>query len=288
MNENPGALRRRDVQRRFDRAAAKFDQADFVHRHTALGLAERLSPVQIEVARIVDLGSAAGRDRRPLMKRFRGALVIGVDSSIEMLRLSRRRLSWFARSPVVQAEAESLPFASGSIDLVYANLLLPWVDDLPGCFAGIARVLRKGGLFIFSTLGPDSFREIRDAWGAAMATSRVRSFPDMHDVGDSLVRSGLRDPVLDVDVLSLQYPGADRLFGDLRRTGAGNSLQQRDHTLAGKAHFREFREQLAARAAGQPLNITLELVYGHAWSSGPVVGPGEIRVAASDIGRRRS
>lgn len=287
MSETPGVLRRRDVQRRFDRAAAKLEQADFVHRHTALGLVERLSPVQIEAACILDLGSAAGRDRRPLMKRFRGALVIGVDRSIEMLRLSRRRLSWFARGPVVQAEAESLPFTNGSIDLVYANLLLPWIDDLPGCFAGIARVLRKDGLFIFCTLGPDSFREIREAWGEAMAASRVRRFPDMHDVGDSLVRSGLRDPVLDVDSLSLQYRDADRLFDDLRRTGAGNSLKQRDQALAGKAHFREFRERLAARAAGQPLNITLELVYGHAWGSGPVASPGEIRVAASHIGRRR-
>ncbi len=287
MTETPGALRRRDVQRRFDRVARHFDQADFVYRHAALGLFDRLSPMQVDAARILDLGSAAGRDHGSLAKRFRAALVIGVDSSLEMLRLARRRRRWFTRSAVVQADAESLPFADGSMDLVYANLLLPWIDDLPACFAEIARVLRKNGLFIFSTLGPDSFQELRLAWGEALSATRVRRFPDMHDVGDRLVRSGLRDPVLDVDVLTLQYHDADRLFADLRQSGAGNSLQLRERALAGKARFRDFRERLANSAMQQPLKMTLELVYGHAWGGGPVPAAGEIRFDAGSIGRRR-
>ena len=287
MTETPGALRRRDVQRRFDRAARLFDQADFVHRHAALGLFDRLSPMQIDAARILDLGSATGRDHKSLAKRFRSALVIGLDCSGEMLRLARRRRWWFSRSTVVQADAENLPFADGSLDLVYANLLLPWIDNLPACFAEIARVLRKGGLFVFSTLGPDSFQELRQAWGAELSATRVRSFPDMHDVGDRLVRSGLRDPVLDVDVLSLQYADADRLFADLRRAGAGNSLQLRERALAGKARFHGFRERLASSAMQRPFTVTLELVYGHAWGGGPTPAAGELRFDAGSIGRRR-
>lgn len=243
--------------------------------------------MQINAARILDLGSATGRDRQSLARRFRGALVIGLDSSLEMLRISRRRPRWFYRGAVVQAEAENLPFTDGSLDLVYANLLLPWIDNLPGCFAEIARVLRRNGLFVFSTLGPDSFAELRLAWGEVLAATRVRSFPDMHDVGDQLVRNGLRDPVLDVDVLSLQYGDADRLFADLRGTGAGNSLQLREPGMAGKARFRGFRERLASSAMQQPFKVTLELVYGHAWGGGPTPIPGEIRLDAGSIGRRR-
>jgi malonyl-CoA O-methyltransferase len=287
MTEIPGALRPRDVQRRFDRMARQFDQADFVYRHAALGLFDRLSPMQADAVRILDLGSATGRDYGMLAKRFRAALVIGLDSSLEMLKFARRRRRWFSRATVVQADAENLPFADGSLDLVYANLLLPWIDDLPSCFAGIARVLRKNGLFVFSTLGPDSFQELRLAWGEALSATRVRRFPDMHDVGDRLVRSGLRDPVLDVDVLSLQYPDADRLFADLRRSGAGNSLQLRERALAGKARFRGFRERLANNDKQQPLTVTLELVYGHAWGGGPTPAAGELRFDAGSIGRRR-
>jgi malonyl-CoA O-methyltransferase len=287
MTETPGALKRRDVQRRFDRVARQFDQADFVYRHAALGLFDRLSPMQIDATRVLDLGSATGRDHRMLAKRFRTALVIGLDSSLEMLRLARRRRRWFSRSAVVQADAENLPFADGSLDLVYANLLLPWIDDLPACFAEIARVLRKNGLFVFSTLGPDSFQELRLAWGDTLAATRVRRFPDMHDVGDRLVRSGLRDPVLDVDVLTLQYRDADRLFADLRRSGAGNTLQLRERALAGKTRFRSFRERLASSAMQQQLTVTLELVYGHAWGGGPSLAAGEVRFDAGNIGRRR-
>jgi len=287
MNETPGALNRRAVQRRFDRVARHFGQVDFVHRHAAAGLFDRLVPMQIDAARVLELGSATGRDHKLLVKRFHGALVIGLDSSLEMLKLARRKRRWLSRVVVVQGDADELPFADGSFDLVYANLLLPWIDDLPACFAAIARVLRKDGLFVFSTLGPDSFRELRAAWGEELAATRVRSFPDMHDVGDSLVRSGLRDPVLDVDVLSLQYRDPDRLLADLRRTGAGNSLLSRERTLAGKARFRGFRERLAGQVTGQPLSLTIELVYGHAWGGGPPPLAGEFRFDAGSIARRQ-
>ncbi len=287
MTETPGALRRRDVQRRFDRVARQFSKADFVHRHAANGVFDRLSPMQIDARRILDLGSGAGRDHKSLARRFRGALVVGVDSSHEMLKLARRRRRWFSRHPVVQAEAEHLPFADGSLDLVYANLLLPWIDDLPACFAEIARVLRKNGLFAFSTLGPDSFRELRLGWGEVLSGTRVRRFPDMHDVGDRLVHSGLRDPVLDVDALTLQYGDTDRLFADLRRSGAGNSLELRERTLAGKARLQSFRERLVTGAKPQSIAVTFELVYGHAWGGGPAPAAGEIRLDAGSIGRRR-
>jgi len=243
--------------------------------------------MQIDAARLLDLGSATGRDHKLMVKRFHGALVIGLDSSLEMLKLARRKRRWLSRAIVVQGDADELPFADGSFDLVYANLLLPWIDDLPACFAAIARVLRKDGLLVFSTLGPDSFRELRAAWGDELAATRVRGFPDMHDVGDALVRSGLRDPVLDVDVLSLQYRDPDRLLADLRRTGAGNSLLSRERTLVGKARFRGFRERLAGQVTGQPLSLTIELVYGHAWGGGPPPLAGEFRFDAGSIARRR-
>jgi malonyl-CoA O-methyltransferase len=287
MNDIPGALRSRDVLRRFERAARLFDKADFVHRHTANGIFERLLPMQVDARRILDLGSATGRDRRTLGKLYRGGLVIGVDRSSAMLAQARRARPWLSRSLDVQANAENLPFAEGSIDIVYANLLLPWIDDLRRCFSEIARVLRKDGLFIFSTLGPDSFVEIRKAWGEALAPRHVRYFPDMHDVGDGLVTSGLRDPVLDVDTLSLSYHDADRLFRDMRHTATGNSLRTRQQTLTGKTRIRLLRERLTNGGRNLPFTVTLELVYGHAWGGGPSPAAGERSFPVSGIGRRR-
>jgi malonyl-CoA O-methyltransferase len=287
MNEKLGALRREDVERRFERAAPYFEKADFVHRHTAAGLLERLSPMQINAMQIVDLGSGLGRDRKMLQRQFRDALVIGVDRSASMLALARRNRPWLAKTRDVRADAERLPFASGSIDLVYANLLLPWIDDHAAVFIEIARVLRKDGLFLFATLGQDSFRELRTAWAGIDSAPHVREFPDMHDIGDALVKSGLRDPVLDVDTLALQFRDSASLFRDIRHAAAGNSLRARRHSLAGRSVFRRLATELAGGGDSPEFTITLELVFGHAWGGGPRLPEGEYRLPAAAIGRRR-
>jgi malonyl-CoA O-methyltransferase len=287
MSGKPGTLERKDVQRRFARAARQFESADFVHRYAAAGLFERLLPMQLDAARVLDLGCAVGRDRKSLGKRFPGALVIGLDNSRAMLRRADRKRAWYSSPAFVQADAALLPLGDGSIDVVYANLLLPWVDDLRSCFTEIARVLRKDGAFVFSTLGPNSFAELRNAWAGTDPDRHVRNFPDMHDVGDTLVACGLRDPVLDVDLLRLQYHDIDRLFADLRRTAAGNSLRDRDRGLTGKNRFRALRKRIAGATPEQAITVTLELVYGHAWGAGSPSGKGEHRIAAAGIGRRR-
>mgnify|MGYP000240576864 CR=1 FL=1 len=119
----------RDAQRRFDRAAETFDSADFVHARTRQGLFDRLEPMTVKVRTVVDLGSATGASAQLLRQRFRGAAVIAVDISMPMLERSARRRSWFARRPAVQADGRQLPFANHSVDLVFSNLLLPWVDE---------------------------------------------------------------------------------------------------------------------------------------------------------------
>ncbi len=243
----------RNLQRRFDRAADTFDSADFVHAETRQGLLARLEPMTIEADTIVDLGSATGASAQALRRRFRRAAVIAIDISLPMLERSARRSSWFSRHPAVQADATRLPLADHSVDLVFSNLLLPWVTERSRLFAEVARVLRKEGLFLFSTLGPDS-----------LAGLRHEPFADMHDVGDELVRAGLRDPVLDVDRLTVNYRDEKSLAGDLEAVGASGCLP-------GKV---------------DNLDIELELVYGHCWGGGIVPTPGEFRIDSVQIGHR--
>ena len=203
MTNDNWTLRSVDVRRRFDRAAATFDSADFVHRVTRDGLLSRIEPMSVDARVVVDLGSATGSAIGSLKKRFRAARIIAVDLSAAMLQKALGRRSWFSRFAAVQADARSLPFADDSVDVVFSNLLLPWIDEPAAAFGEVARVLREDGLFAFSTLGPDSLLALRLAWQASDDGVHVNRFLDMHDIGDALVRSGLRDPVLDVDRLSV-------------------------------------------------------------------------------------
>ena len=292
-------LRLRDIRRRFDRAAAGFDDVDFVHAVTRDGLLSRLDPVQLRPRNILDLGSATGGTGQDLRKRFGRAHVVSLDLSHAMLGQARRRKRRFSRASYVQADAHRLPFADATFELVVANQLLPWIHDAEALFAEVARVLVDGGVFAFATLGPDSFREIRVAWAqanvggpsgptefaaeAAPTNAHVTPFPDMHNIGDALVRAGLRDPVLDVDYLAVTYADAGKLFDDLTAAGARNALAGRSRGLTGKNRFDAMQQALCC---GDRIRLDLELVYGHCWGAGPRNDAGEFRIDANNIARR--
>jgi malonyl-CoA O-methyltransferase len=285
-HRHPGALNSAAVRHRFDRAARRFDSADFVHRQAAAGLFERMSPMLLDVQRILDAGAGAGRASRELARKFRSSKVVSLDLSFEMMRQAKRSRRRFARVSELNADASQLPLVSGSIDLAFANLLLPWCDDMPALFAEVGRVLRKDGLFVFSSLGPDSLREIREAWSAVDHHEHVNAFADMHDVGDRLLAAGFREPVLDVDYLTVEYRSLKAMFRDLTACGARNCLEGRAPALTGKGRFKAMCERLEQRFSNGTLPLRLELVFGHAWGGG-VLTPGEYRIDVGAIGQRR-
>jgi len=276
-----------DVRRRFDHAADHFDDVDFVHRVTRDGLFSRIQPMSVEASVVVDLGSATGSAGRLLEKRFRGARVVAIDLSRKMLDKVRRKRTWLSKVAAVQSDARALPFADASVDVVFANMLLPWIDDPAAAFAEIARVLRQDGLFAFATLGPDSLLELRDAWRTADAGAHVKQFADMHDIGDALVRAGLRDPVLDVDRLSVTYRNSAALFRDITATGARNSLRQRARGLLGRQRFATMTDALFGAAGNSGTTLSFELVYGHCWGGTTRTAADAIPIDASNIPLRR-
>ncbi len=180
-----------------------------------------------------------------------------------------------------------LPFKDESIDFVFSNLMLPCTDSPELVFEEVARVLRKGGAFAFATLGPDSLLEISRAWAGLDEHAHVNRFLDMHDIGDALVRSGLRDPVLDVDRLVVSYDTPEKMFADLTAVGARNTLQQRDRSLGGKHRFATMLSALRDSGDGNEIRLELELVYGHCWGGGARIEPSNYRIDASRIPRRR-
>jgi malonyl-CoA O-methyltransferase len=275
----------RDVLRRADRAASGFDSADFVHAKTREGLIDRLRPITVDARTVVDLGAATGAATRILGRRFSGARVVSVDLSRRMLAAARKKRRRFSRDGCVQADARSLPFANDSVDVLFANLLLPWIAEPEALFSEAARVLRREGLIAFSTLGPDSLAELRAAWRAVDGHEHVNPFPDMHDLGDAALRAGLRDPVLDVDRLAVTYDSPAALFRDLTAVGARNTLRQRQRSLTGTGRFAAMLDALESARRGGSLRFELELVYGHGFGTGTAADG--VRIGPAQIGHRR-
>ena len=104
-----------DVRRRFDRAAGKFEEFDFVHTATRNGLLARLDPMVVEAKTVVDLGCATGSACKPLAKRFRHAQIIALDLSVRMLEQVRHKQSWFTKYSLLHANASAIPLADQSV-----------------------------------------------------------------------------------------------------------------------------------------------------------------------------
>jgi malonyl-CoA O-methyltransferase len=243
---------RRTARRRFERAAGTYAAASRLEAEVGSRMLERLDYVKLAPRRILDAGS--GPPQRLLGKRYPKADVVALDFSLEMLRSARTWLDRFRANLSVCADLERLPLAAESVDLVWSNMALHWLAEPLEALKEFERALVPEGLVMFSTLGPDTLKELR----AAAGPGRVHAFHDMHDVGDMLVAAGFSAPVMDMEMLTIAYPGADGLLTDLRASGQTSARADRPRGLTGKGFATRLRGALAASA-------TFEVVYGHAW-----------------------
>lgn len=280
-----GGPDRRAVARAFGRVAAGYAAADFLHREVRARLIERLDPVGLAPATVLDLGAGPPEATADLAARFPASRLVAVDLVPQMLGAAPQ--PW-AR---VCADAARLPLPDASADLTFAALLLPWCEDPPAVLAEVRRVLRFPGLFAFATLGPATLRELAAAWPRPDAHTHTLPFPDLHDLGDALVRAGFADPVVDAETLTVTYRDLDRLAGDLRAVGAADLGPARRRALTGP---RRWAAMAAAyerqRNAQGVLPATVEVLYGHAWAGEAarrfVEPAGEIAVPLDRLRRR--
>lgn len=255
MSEPYPQIDRAAARRRAERAAATYAGASRLEAEVGARMLERLQYLKIAPRRILDAGSGPSREAAKLIAAYGRPEFLALDHSLAMLRAGRSRL--FEKKKSVCADLARLPLAGASIDFVWSNMALHWTEPL-AALREFQRVLAPEGLLMFSTLGPDSLRELRVAAGA----TRVHEFIDMHDLGDMLVAAGFSAPVMDMEMLSITYERGEDLLADLRSSGQTNQRRDRARGLSGKRRSEKMRSGLAQRA-------TYEVVYGHAWKGAP-------------------
>lgn len=303
-----GLFDTRHVRRAFSRAAPGYDAVARLQHEVEARLLETLDylddPAVALVPRtVVDLGSGTGGAALAMRERWPRARILAIDLALPMLRrLHERDRGWKRRlrqplSPAIDlacADARALPLVDGSVDVLFSNLCLQWVGDLPAVFSGFRRALRPGGRLLLSTFGPDTLQELRAAFAQADDAPHVSPFADIARVGDALVHAGFRDPVLDRDLFRQSHPDLPSLMRELRAIGATNALSARRRTLTGRARFAAAARAYEAMRHDAGLPATWEVVYAQAWAppaGAPIREDGfevsSVPVSAIPIRRRR-
>jgi len=291
MTELP-PLDKRRMRASFEHAADTYDAAAVLQREIADRLLSRLEVVRLKPRTILDVGCGTGYDLRQLARRYPRARILGLDIAETMARRARSKSGLWQRMTgrrlFACGDAERLPLASASVDMVISNLTLQWCDPQV-VFAEAGRVLRPGGLLMFTSFGPDTLRELREAWRMVDATPHVHGFIDMHDLGDMLIHAGFADPVMDMEQLTLTYVDVMGVMRDLKQIGAHNAAVSRARGLTGKMRFARFRAAYESQTRDGRIPATYEVVYGHAWA--PEAGQirareGVVAIPVGRIGRR--
>jgi SAM-dependent methyltransferase len=239
---DPGALA-------LHRRRARAHPADFLLRHVAEDMADRLAAVLRPFVLAAEIGPLSS----VLEERLRPGLPIGWQS--------------------VGIADEVLPLAPDSIDLALSALSLQFVNDLPGMLSQIRRALKPDGLLLAALVGGSTLNELREAFSQAEleieggVSPRVAPFADVRDMGGLLQRAGFALPVVDSETLTVRHDNAFALMADLRAMGATNPMTQRRKTFTRRATLLRMAEIYQERFSDPDgrIRATFELVWISGW-----------------------
>jgi malonyl-CoA O-methyltransferase len=253
----------------------------WLHEEVARRMIDRLQWIKLKPAAWAHWGAVRGglAAHSALAARYARALCFVLEIEPDKARQARQLLGepWWQkmlqRLPGVRPTPRfDLPEA-GSLNMLWANMALHESADPQALLAQWHRLLAVDGFVMFSCLGPDTAREVRDLYHALGWPAAGHQLTDMHDWGDMLVQTGFAEPVMDMERITLTYDTPARLLEELRELGR-NFHPERFASLRGRQWQARLEQQLSERLPRGPdgrLQLTFELIYGHALKARPKV-----------------
>jgi NADH dehydrogenase [ubiquinone] 1 alpha subcomplex assembly factor 5 len=242
----------------------------------------------------LDIGSGPGYLYREIVKDdgFDGHGGIGgvrklvmLDSCHDMLHrddeehesLSKEEKERCGTYKLVGDEEGPLPFPDGTFDLVMSSSAMHWVNNLPGLWNEVKRVLKPDGCFMFAMVGGGTLNELRSSLVLAEMERdggvgpHVGPFVDFADVGALLTNAGFNLTTIDIDTIKLGFPNAMVCMEHLQRMGESNACLNRrpsmsvDTFLASACIYDEMYPLDEGDDSERNVEATVQVIYGIGW-----------------------
>ena len=252
----PPAIKQR-VRASFDRAASTYDGAARVQRHVCDRLLE-LFPQPCTPSHVLDAGCGTGYGARLLRTRWPDAHITGVDFAPAMLRLAQDDTD-----ACFTADIEQLPFDAEKFDLWWSSLSIQWCDA-GMVFAEAARVLKTGGLLALSTLGPNTFHELRDAFSGVDQHRHTLPFSGPGIISESLERAGFKDITLLREKHTVHYPDLKTLLRAVKAIGAQNVGEGVRSGMMGRHAWKKLEDAYEKHREPTGLPASYDVILGYA------------------------
>ncbi|MFC7462233.1 biotin synthase [Hydrogenophaga defluvii] len=263
---------------------SRLPDSPWLHEEVGRRMAERLPWIKLQPHSWLNWAPSVGgaQSHAAVLKTYpeARACLDGPGAAEALARWAPAR-GWnpFRRGPKLQ---QAQP--GDTVDMVWANMSLHAESEPAARLADWFARLNTDGFLMFTCLGPDSLRELRAVHQRRGWPEPSLPFVDMHDWGDRLVGAGFAEPVMDMERIVLTYSDGAALIDELRGLGR-NQHPQRFGSLRSRAWGRRYREALVQdlpRSEDGRLQLTFEVVYGHAFKPRPRVKPGEASAISLD------
>lgn len=287
------------VIQQFDRRAP-LDAQQFLYGEIALRMLSRLSYIKYKPKHVLDAGCGAAHAVDLLRGQYPEMIYTGVDHSSKLLNIAKERHTqqpslWqrLRRQPqlpldFVQADLAKTLLPPESQDFIWSNLALHWHPEPHRVFSEWRRLLVPEGLLMFSTFGPATLQELRDAISAADLPLTGMSFVDMHDYGDLLLENGFSDPVMDQETITLTYQTPEKLLQDVWLLGGNPVIGRHQGGLSRRQRDLLLKALNAQRHMDGTIHLSIEVAYGHAWrATVHRHTSGEVSIPISSIKKRK-
>ena len=192
--------------------------------------------------------------------------VLQADAGLKLLAKEVLEPRWW--SPA-RWSAPGIGFAEPKdpVQMLWANMSLHMSSDPQALLARWRQLLAPNGFLMFSCLGPDTLRQLRQLYAKEGWPPPSHAFTDMHDWGDMLLQSGFADPVMDMERITLTFKSPERMLLELRELGR-NLHAGRFSGLRGRKWREKLLQSLRHNTQGGTsegaYSLDFEIVYGHA------------------------